>query len=44
MHVQAKDYVREIQTRLIVQPVMEQLLSPFETGHQTVDDGFDAEK
>ena len=29
MRVQAKDYVREIQTRLIVQPVMEQLLSRF---------------
>jgi WD40 repeat protein/transcriptional regulator with XRE-family HTH domain len=29
MRVQAKDYIREIQTRLIVQPVMEQLLSRF---------------
>jgi WD40 repeat protein/transcriptional regulator with XRE-family HTH domain len=27
MRVQAKDYIREIQTRLIVQPVMERLLS-----------------
>ncbi|MBD2468925.1 NB-ARC domain-containing protein [Nostoc sp. FACHB-145] len=29
VRVQAKDYIREIQTRLIVQPVMEQLLSRF---------------
>ncbi len=29
LQVQAKDYIREIQTRLIVQPVMEQLLSRF---------------
>lgn len=29
IRVQAKDYVREIQARLIVQPVMEQLLSRF---------------
>jgi WD40 repeat protein/transcriptional regulator with XRE-family HTH domain len=29
MRVQAKDYIREIQTRLIVQPVMERLLSRF---------------
>ncbi|WP_414587311.1 NB-ARC domain-containing protein [Scytonema sp. PCC 10023] len=29
VQVQAKDYIREIQTRLIVQPVMEQLLSRF---------------
>ncbi|MBE9159891.1 pentapeptide repeat-containing protein [Nodosilinea sp. LEGE 06152] len=29
LRVQAKDYIREIQTRLIVQPVMERLLSHF---------------
>ena len=29
VRVQAKDYIREIQTRLIVQPVMERLLSRF---------------
>ncbi|MBW4565596.1 MAG: pentapeptide repeat-containing protein [Mojavia pulchra JT2-VF2] len=29
VQVQAKDYIREIQTRLIVQPVIEQLLSRF---------------
>jgi WD40 repeat protein/transcriptional regulator with XRE-family HTH domain len=29
MRVQAKDYIREIQTRLMVQPVMERLLSCF---------------
>jgi WD40 repeat protein/transcriptional regulator with XRE-family HTH domain len=29
LRVQAKDYIREIQTRLIVQPVMERLLSRF---------------
>ncbi|WP_242041242.1 NB-ARC domain-containing protein [Leptolyngbya sp. FACHB-261] len=29
LRVQAKDYIREIQTRLIMQPVMEQLLSCF---------------
>ncbi|MBE8966762.1 pentapeptide repeat-containing protein [Nostocales cyanobacterium LEGE 12452] len=29
LRVQAKDYIREIQTRLIVQPVMERLLSCF---------------
>jgi WD40 repeat protein/transcriptional regulator with XRE-family HTH domain len=29
MRVQAKDYIREIQTRLIMQPVMERLLSRF---------------
>ncbi|MEH2457722.1 WD40 repeat domain-containing protein [Nostoc sp.] len=29
MHVQAKDYIREIQIRLIVQPVIERLLSRF---------------
>ncbi|MBD1909350.1 MULTISPECIES: NB-ARC domain-containing protein [unclassified Leptolyngbya] len=29
LRVQAKDYVREIQTRLIIQPVMERLLSCF---------------
>ncbi|MBD2248333.1 NB-ARC domain-containing protein [Nostoc sp. FACHB-888] len=31
VRVQAKDYIREIQTRLIVQPVMEQLLSRFDS-------------
>lgn len=29
LRVQAKDYIREIQTRLIVQPVMERLVSSF---------------
>ncbi|MBD2036198.1 pentapeptide repeat-containing protein [Leptolyngbya sp. FACHB-321] len=29
LRVQAKDYIREIQTRLVVQPVMERLLSRF---------------
>ncbi|MBC7880242.1 MAG: pentapeptide repeat-containing protein [Anaerolineae bacterium] len=29
MRAQAKDYIREVQTRLIVQPVIEQLLSSF---------------
>jgi WD40 repeat protein/transcriptional regulator with XRE-family HTH domain len=29
LRIQAKDYIREIQTRLIVQPVMERLLSRF---------------
>jgi WD40 repeat protein len=31
MRVQAKDYIREIQTRLIMQPVMDRLLSRFDS-------------